>query len=1524
MFKLIILGLTTTFLFSSWLSEENIKNYPTVFGLTPLKIENNLTVGESGGIYKGTIQEYSQDGTLWFKGAKKELWHQNYYPKPQLYKTDNLYKLESKTPLFNSFRKKLDLNQRSYLYKQDENEEFVYILNKPLEFSFKEEARVTIEHRLIMNHSTSSNENYTIEVLLDGKSITKELTATLDTTSVKTVGLEENFLSTQKSFSFYVPKEVSSLTVKFSKDLIGNIYYQKDIDSVVFTEKDLEELHLPKKSHQSKQIDNRFENSSFVNHQEIFKREKDFYYYQKLWNRAYEEGVKQTPYRALLPKELPRNSSFKSGYFFGKSLVQEERENRINPKLEREYLTKVNSGTFISTKGFVEDLKKENKHLIKELQFELDDAKTSPEYLKALKIVALKFSQGKYKNLEIVSHTDKRGSAEYNLALSKKRADAVALALATLGVEKEKIIVTPKGESQLKSFKDTEYAHQLNRRVEVYGVQEKTSVANSLLYQLPPRENHWLRVSMEKIPKSEIEMFVDGKLYGTLKIQESNLKTQKTVTEEMLEKYSLNKPPFIWYKTPKDLLSTGSIELFIEKAETITFKSTSKEIPPIYLEIRDSKDYFFDEDRVLELFSLPLKQRQNIVEQGLFKENEFSNGLFPLKEFLDSRSAVFEKAIDKTTPYKTTDLDLVEDLITNGELGSAVRISKFFMYKKKSQRASEYLKRLYSHYTLDEDLLTLKSYETNLYQNLNNSPFLLESFYKNSNFQLALLASLSAPISFKTYKIAEKLKLFRVAEFLKPQIKEQEFSENIWRNISHKITAAEGIARVKNQRIGKTFTRFLATEKRKATLKVYGPTTLKIESRGLTDESRQSYDGWLNITINGSKYITPTFSSIESENLVLENIQGGVGGSKVDYITLPKGVFEISINGNETPTLLGIWEKKRDFQNRFTNHIGDWQKDTIFRLNTKAKRDSLLLIDLLHKYEESANEFYAVAGGNICLKYKDRLEFSKICERIEKDLTWRSSENFLSNAGIVRSKESFTVTNNAGVALKKNLLDRKNPHTLLPTETKLTYKILKRAAYSNIRVERVSYNYYKQENDMNVVVEVNGKKYEFFLKKGQGHSLKVPLTKEINRVTFIINSKDIGTFANIIVDGKAPTFTKRYYLSTPTYPIKFIGEYGGLYRVNFDDGEVKYFYINSTEYRKRVITLDVDKEKKAQIFRLKQREFTPFKKKLESKETLIKKSRLELQSTKLFEERPYLNAKVKQERCLDYYSLFYRERKASSEDVRNSEREEFLQLSKDLSCKHNEDLFSGFTIFARQHLNHQEPSVFGVGGKFQYRINGALRVDGALSGKFQDSSEKIFTQELSTTYRALKSQKSILSFKLGGFNRVVEEQVGSEYIDKDIFTTYKKEHKNGLKLSSFLSYNPYEDTRISLSLSGISNEDLSGDNISASLSARGLFNSFEGEIKLSSKEYLKDDLRESSFTQETLLIDLKAYDWFSKKRRGEIFSKFEFDLTEKENYFQFGVKLYFNGDSFYENSYPATEHFKSIKTLKDWNESNEH
>ncbi|MBV6499136.1 MAG: hypothetical protein CJBNEKGG_01586 [Prosthecobacter sp.] len=108
------------------------------------------------------------------------------------------------------------------------------------------------------------------------------------------------------------------------------------------------------------------------------------------------------------------------------------------------------------------------------LYFEYDQAQLHPRAQKQLEIVAGLLKSDPGKKLHITGHTDDKGTDDYNIRLSRSRADTVKQQLSALGVSESQIITTAAGKAQPLSpnqkadGSDDPEGRSKNRRAEIF------------------------------------------------------------------------------------------------------------------------------------------------------------------------------------------------------------------------------------------------------------------------------------------------------------------------------------------------------------------------------------------------------------------------------------------------------------------------------------------------------------------------------------------------------------------------------------------------------------------------------------------------------------------------------------------------------------------------------------------------------------------------------------------------------------------------------------------------------------------------------------------------------------------------------------------------------------------------------------------------------------------------------------------------------------------------------------------------
>ncbi len=108
------------------------------------------------------------------------------------------------------------------------------------------------------------------------------------------------------------------------------------------------------------------------------------------------------------------------------------------------------------------------------LYFEYDRAELHPRALKQLEVISALMKADPSKKLRIAGHTDEKGEDDYNIRLSRDRAEAVKRQLAALGVPADQVETTGLGKAQPLSPNkksdgtDDPEGRSHNRRAEIY------------------------------------------------------------------------------------------------------------------------------------------------------------------------------------------------------------------------------------------------------------------------------------------------------------------------------------------------------------------------------------------------------------------------------------------------------------------------------------------------------------------------------------------------------------------------------------------------------------------------------------------------------------------------------------------------------------------------------------------------------------------------------------------------------------------------------------------------------------------------------------------------------------------------------------------------------------------------------------------------------------------------------------------------------------------------------------------------
>ena len=169
---------------------------------------------------------------------------------------------------------------------------------------------------------------------------------------------------------------------------------------------------------------------------------------------------------------------------------QEEAGERIKDLAERktEVLLEARDRELEALKQELAELKaKETERglviTLDDVLFEVDSANLRPQALRNLTPLAEFLRDHPERSILIEGHTDNTGADEYNLQLSRARAESVQAFLMHQGVPPMRIAVTGYGESYPIASNDNATGRQLNRRVEIVVLDEN---ADAVAMSRPP------------------------------------------------------------------------------------------------------------------------------------------------------------------------------------------------------------------------------------------------------------------------------------------------------------------------------------------------------------------------------------------------------------------------------------------------------------------------------------------------------------------------------------------------------------------------------------------------------------------------------------------------------------------------------------------------------------------------------------------------------------------------------------------------------------------------------------------------------------------------------------------------------------------------------------------------------------------------------------------------------------------------------------------------------------------------------
>jgi len=105
--------------------------------------------------------------------------------------------------------------------------------------------------------------------------------------------------------------------------------------------------------------------------------------------------------------------------------------------------------------------------VIEDTVFDLGSADIRADRSEPLEAVFLVLAKNERLRVRVDGHTDDRGGADYNMALSQRRADSVRDWLVARGIAADRLVTRAFGPARPAASNDTDEGRQRNRRVEI-------------------------------------------------------------------------------------------------------------------------------------------------------------------------------------------------------------------------------------------------------------------------------------------------------------------------------------------------------------------------------------------------------------------------------------------------------------------------------------------------------------------------------------------------------------------------------------------------------------------------------------------------------------------------------------------------------------------------------------------------------------------------------------------------------------------------------------------------------------------------------------------------------------------------------------------------------------------------------------------------------------------------------------------------------------------------------------------------
>jgi hypothetical protein len=176
---------------------------------------------------------------------------------------------------------------------------------------------------------------------------------------------------------------------------------------------------------------------------------------------------------------------------------------------------------------------------------------------------------------------------------------------------------------------------------------------------------------------------------------------------------------------------------------------------------------------------------------------------------------------------------------------------------------------------------------------------------------------------------------------------------------------------------------------------------------------------------------------------------------------------------------------------------------------------------------------------------------------------------------------------------------------------------------------------------------------------------------------------------------------------------------------------------------------------------------------------------------------------------------------------------------------------------------------------------------------------------------------------LGVFHRWLSldglPQDAAEQVDQDIYTDYKQDHKQGLRIGDRILYRPWLDSSWYAGAYLVSNEDLNliqPDHLKLILGGKQLFGDLALGLSYSHFAYFADDDREQASDAQRLRLDADFSRWINPFRGLEARLSYLYDQESGDSSIYLSLSLNYSNGRYYQDFRPGDLDFRSIRQRK--------